>query len=1470
MTSRTTDKKVVGAVLVVGGGVAGVQSALDLAESGYKVYLVEKNLSIGGVMAQLDKTFPTNDCSMCILAPKLVDAGRHHNIEILTCAEVERVEGEAGNFTVVVKKHPRYVDIEKCTACDECTKVCPIELPNRYDENLGTRKAIYKLFAQAIPNAFAIEKRGPAPCKSACPIETSAQGYVALIRERKFEEAYALIRSVNPLPGICGRVCHHPCEQNCQRNEIDEPVAVAALKRFAVDYVMKHGMRKPPVNENRGKQGKHVAIIGSGPAGLACANDLALLGYDATVYESVSVPGGMLAIGIPDYRLPPDILESEINEIKALGVEININTPIGTAVSFKELHTNHDAVFVSVGTQIGKKLGVEGEDQEGMLHAVDFLRKINLGEKPAIGGRVAVIGGGNAAIDAARTALRLGAEQVFIVYRRSRVEMPANASEVDAAEDEGITIHYLAAPARIIGQDGKICAMQCIRMKLGEPDTSGRRRPIPIEGSEFTIEVDTIIPAISQEADLSFVPDELKRTRWGTLEVDDCYRTSMEGVFAGGDVVLGPATVIEAIDAGKRAALAIHQFIQGEPITPRPRLEKVHYELETRPAAQPRTHMAALDPKARRISFDEVELGFTEEEAVAEASRCLKCGICSECYECVKVCEPKAINHDTKEEKIQLNVGSVVLAPGFDEFDPTGLEEYGYRRYANVLTSIEFERMMGASGPFMGHIQRLSDGKPPRSVAFLQCIGSRDTAHGREYCSSVCCMYATKEAVIAKEHQKGLSTTIFMMDMRAYGKGFDQYYERAQARYGVRYVRARVSHVTEDAASKDLILHYEDEDGALKTERFDLVVLSVGLDPPRDAKRLADTFGIDLNTFGFSATPEFAPIVTARQGVYVAGAFQGPKDIPETVMQASAAAAKASEILYPARNTLVSEKIFPPERDVRGEPPRIGVFICHCGINIAGVVDVESVLQYTKSLPFVVYAERNLFTCAQDTQELITKKIKEHNINRVVVASCSPRTHEPLFQQTIREAGLNPYLFEMANIRDQCSWVHMEQPREATEKAKDLVRMAVEKACFLEPLERRKAAVTRAALVIGGGLAGMTAALNLANQGYHVALVEKEPELGGNLRHMYRTLSGADIQDYLKELVAKVTEHQKISVFSFASVEAVEGYIGNFESTIAHDGTETKFKHGVVIIATGASEKQATEYDYGTDPRIITQRQLEEMLETDTERAPENVVMIQCVGSRTEERSYCSRVCCAEAIKNALALKAKNPTANIFVLYRDMRTFGFLEQYYTRAREAGVLFIRYTPENPPRIEHKDAELVIITEDPILHETIAIPADLLVLSMATVPHQENKALAQLLKVPLNNDGFFLEAHMKLRPVDFATDGIFLCGMAHAPKLIDEAIAQAEAAAARAGVVLSKNFIETEALVSHIDERKCKGCGLCVEMCAYKAIEIDEEKHVAVVNATLCKGCGVCASSCRSGAPNIAGFTNEEIVAQLLAF
>ncbi|MBN1899979.1 CoB--CoM heterodisulfide reductase iron-sulfur subunit A family protein, partial [Candidatus Sumerlaeota bacterium] len=823
------------------------------------------------------------------------------------------------------------------------------------------------------------------------------------------------------------------------------------------------------------------------------------------------------------------------------------------------------------------------------------------------------------------------------------------------------------------------------------------------------------------------------------------------------------------------------------------------------------------------------------------------------------------------EEYINLDVGAVILAPGFDEFEPAVLEQYGYGRYPNVVTSIEFERILGATGPYEGHVKRPSDEKEPQKVAFLQCVGSRDSSHGKDYCSSVCCMYAVKEAVIAKEHTPELETTIFFMDMRTYGKGFDRYYERAKNEYGVRFIRSRISGVNEDLTTKNLVLKYETEDGVLYSEEFDMVVLSVGLNPPKSAAKLSEVFGVNLNRHGFSDSPEFHPLETTQEGIYVAGAFQGPKDVPETVMQASGAAVRAERLLAAARNSQTTEKVYPPETDVSTQSPRIGVFVCHCGVNIGGVVDVPAVTRYAATLPNVAYAGDNLFTCAQDTQEIMRNIIKEHNLNRVVVASCSPRTHEPLFQETLREAGLNPYLFEMANIRDQCSWVHMQMHKEATEKAKDLVRMSVFKANYLEPLKRQKTPVKKSALVIGGGVAGMTAALALSDQGFGVAIVEKEPELGGNMRHIFHTLRGGDPRKFLKETIDKINSDPLIKVFVSSRLKSIDGFLGNFKSLIASNDQEEEFEHGVVIVATGALEKQPAEYHYGESKRIITQRELEKRMAERKIGENDSIVMIQCVGSRNEERPYCSRVCCYEAIKNALKIKEVNPDVMVTILYRDIRTYGFHEAYYTKAREKGVIFIRFENDMPPEVQvDRDGTVDVTARDLILQRDVVIPADFLVLSMATVPNPDNAELAQMLKVPLNEDGFFLEAHMKLRPVDFATEGIFLCGMAHAPKLIDEAIAQGEAAAARASVILSHDEIETQGQVSYINPELCQGCGVCIEMCPYQAIVMDEEKGVAVVNATLCKGCGICASSCRCGAPDVGGFTNTEILAQLAAF
>ncbi|HHV61587.1 MAG TPA: CoB--CoM heterodisulfide reductase iron-sulfur subunit A family protein [Firmicutes bacterium] len=866
---------------------------------------------------------------------------------------------------------------------------------------------------------------------------------------------------------------------------------------------------------------------------------------------------------------------------------------------------------------------------------------------------------------------------------------------------------------------------------------------------------------------------------------------------------------------------------------------------------------------------------------------CIGCGLCE------NICMAGAVRYDDAASTRELNVGAIILALGFEPYDPGQMAEYGYGRYPNVVTSVEFERILSASGPFEGRVLRPSDGDIPRKIAFIQCVGSRDRSCGNEYCSSVCCMYASKEAVIAKEHAPGVEPTIFYMDMRSYGKGFDSYIERAKSEYGVRYIRTRVADISEVPETNNLIVSYEDEVGRVVTEEFDLVVLSVGLEPPKSAAGLARALGIELDEYGFARTGTFDPVETSRPGVFVCGAMQGPKDIPETVTQASGAAGAAAALLASARGSLVREKTYPPEKDLRGKGPRIGVFVCHCGINIGGVVDVPAVVEYARTLPHVVYAERNLYTCSQDTQKRIQEKIQEHGLTRVVVASCTPRTHEPLFQETIREAGLNHYLFAMANIRDQCSWVHMHEPELATEKAKDLVRMAVARAALLEPLERLPIPVKHSALIIGGGLAGMTAALDVARQGFEVHLVEREGELGGHLNRIYFTLKGEDVQERLRDLIRRIDGEPLIHVYPGCVVTEIAGYVGNFKSKIAPvgGGIEAEVEHGVVIVATGAGEFKPDKYLYGEDPRVITQSELEELLATGKiqpgSRAASTgtgrtFVMIQCVGSREGERNYCSRICCSEAVKNALRLKAADPEANIYVLYRDIRTYGEREVYFQRARAAGVVFIRYPEDEPPVVEpvagpeveqggkgKPVGELRVVVRDTLLGSKVAIPADMVVLAAAIVPNDSNRELAQMLKVPLDDNGFFLEAHMKLRPVDFATEGVFLAGLAHAPKSIDETVAQAHAAAARACTVLSLEEIRSDGIKSEVNKARCSGCGMCVDVCQYKAIELDFKERVAKINAALCKGCGACAATCRCGAITLKGFTDEEILAEVNA-
>jgi len=1004
-----------GSVMVVGAGIAGVQAALDLANSGYLVYLVEKSPAIGGTMAQLDKTFPTNDCSMCILSPKLVECGRHLNIQLFTLSEVEEITGEAGNFTVTIRENPRFIDMDKCIACGVCTDKCPKKVEDEFNQALIQRKAAYVKYPQAVPLKYVID----------------------------------------------------------------------------------------------------------------------------------------------------------------------------------------------------------------------------------------------------------------------------------------------------------------------------------------------------QEHCIFFIPDKKGKT--------------------------------------------------------------------------------------------------------------------GRCRACEKFCPADAVDFSQTGKVHSLKVGSVILAPGFTTFDPRRAETYHYQKFPNVITSLEFERILSASGPFQGHLVRPSDKTEPKKIAWLQCVGSRDVKYN-PYCSSVCCMYAIKEAVIAKEHAAhDLDTAIFFMDMRTFGKQFEQYYNRAEREQGVRFIRSRI-HTIDPAADNCLEIHYVDEHGGMHSEVFDLVVLSVGMEERKETQELARRLGVDLTPYNFVKTGTFQPVAASRPGIYVCGAMQGPKDIPESVMEASAAAAGASASLSPARWTRTKVKEMPPEKKVSPEElPRIGVFVCNCGINIGGIVDVPAVREYARSLPDVVYVEDNLFSCSQDSQVRIAQLLEEHNINRVVVAACSPMTHEPLFRETLMSVGLNKYLFEMANIRNQDSWVHSKEPEKATEKAKDLIRMAVARASLLKPLVEIPLTVNQRALVIGGGVAGMNAALNLADQGYETIIVEKEAGLGGNVRKLYHTIEGEDVQKYLVSLIRRVEAHDKIQVLTNALVVGFSGYKGNFttEVLVGPGMYERKIEHGALVVATGAVEYQPTEFLYGQHDRIMTQLEMGRLLDVNPAAAQkwQRVFFIQCVGSRNEKNPSCSRICCQGAVKHALHLKDLNPDLEVFILYRDMRTYGMLEDYYREARNQGILFVRFDPTNQPELAIEDGELKMSFIDHVLGFPVHLPADAVVLSAATVP-SDVEELASLLKLPRNAEGFFIEAHAKLRPVDFSSEGIFLCGTAHGPKLVGESIAQSLAAASRAGAFLADTTQTISGVTALVDPARCAACLICVRACPFNVPEITKE-NVSEINKAMCHGCGICAAECPAKTIELEHFEDDQISAKIKA-
>jgi len=847
------------------------------------------------------------------------------------------------------------------------------------------------------------------------------------------------------------------------------------------------------------------------------------------------------------------------------------------------------------------------------------------------------------------------------------------------------------------------------------------------------------------------------------------------------------------------------------------------------------------------------------------------------CRICEGVCQNKAIDLNQTPEQKEIRVGAVILSTGMEPFDPSVKREYHYGDFANIVTSMDYERLLSSTGPYQGEILRASDKEHPHKIAWIQCIGSRRVTQGdNSYCSAVCCTYTQKQVILTKEHYADADCTVFHNDIRSYGKDFERYYDRAANLPNVRFIRSYVSIVREDPETKNVVIRYATNEEGVKEEEFELVVLSIGLNPPTDAQTLASKFGIQLNDRRFCQTSPVNPMATNRKGIFVTGAFQGPVDIPESVFSASGAGSQVGELLNHRRGDLSQERIYPPERDVSKEEPKIGVFICHCGANIGRIVNVPEVVEYCKTLPNVVHAQEQLFSCATNSAKQITDVTRDMGLNRVIVAACSPRTLEPLFRDTVREAGINQYYFEMANIREHNSWVHAKQKDEATQKAKDIIRMSAARARRLAPLQEIDLGVNKAALVLGGGVAGMNCALSIANQGHDVHLVEKASKLGGSARNIHSTLYGLDIQEYLRDLIAKVYKHPLIHVYHDATITEAAGYVGNFVTAVRSDKGLTQIKHGAAVIAIGADLYKPTEYLYGEDQRVLTQLELEERIAHKDENITNaaSLVMIQCVGCRNEERNYCSRVCCSVSVKHALKLKELNPDMDIYVLFRDMRTYGFNEDFYREASSQDIKFIRYEPEQKPEVEQGEAEdgrpvLKVTVTDFVLGKKLVLDADVISLAAAVVPSASTNEVAALFKVTLNPDGFFKEAHVKLRPVDFATDGVYVCGMAHYPKFLPETINQSFGAAGRVLTLLSRDVVVASGAVCDVDESRCVSCGACITACTYGAIDFFETAmgRKARVNPVLCKGDGVCNAKCPTNAIQLKHFTDEEILSEI---
>ena len=890
-------------VLVVGGGIAGIQASIDLANMGFQVYLVEQSPSIGGRMAQLDKTFPTNDCAMCILAPKMIECYRHENVKVLSYSEVAAVEGELGRFQARILMKPRYIDEAKCTGCGECAEQCPVEVLSEFNQGMGKRKAIYKPFAQAIPNLYVIDRKGISPCRDGCPAGTRVHGYVALTSKGKFQEALDVVRETLPFPAICGRACHHPCEDQCNRRDVDEPVSIRALKRFISDWARENDEAPPQALEPTREE--KVAVVGAGPSGLTCALRLLEMGYPVTVFEASGKAGGMVTGCIPDYRIPTEIASYDVDRVLASGVEVKTNTRVGKDITFDQLKKDHKAVFVAVGCQDAARLPVEGAEAKGVLYGLPFLQEAKAsGKVEGFGQTAIVIGGGNVGIDCARIALRLGAKEVHLVCLEtrdltSRDRMPAHSWEIEEAEEEGVIIHGSLGPKKVLSENGRVAGLETA-VCTSVYDEGGGFAPKFSEGSGPSIAGDTLIIAIGQRSDLTGF-EGLEKTARGTIGADEVtLETNLPGVFAGGDIVRGPASIIEAVAQGNEAAISIDRFINGldlregrekEAEAPVPLPER---EIERRE----RVELRLRAPEERVRDFQEIELALTTEAAIEEASRCLNCAVCSDCRLCEKTCQAKAIRYDQEERYLDVNVGAVILATGLDLYDVSKLGEYGYGKIENVITAMEYERLTSASGPTAGELMRPSDGKLAKNIAFIQCVGSRDFRH-KAYCSSVCCMHATKEAILAYEHHPGTKSTIFYMDLRAVGKRFQEYIARARDEYNVTYVRGRPARI-DVAENGNPIIWYEDTTTReTKTFETELVILSQALVPSVGVQELAARLGITLDEYGFVEIPDRLshPLDSSRAGIFACGYAHSPRDIPDSVVQASGSAARAAEVL---------------------------------------------------------------------------------------------------------------------------------------------------------------------------------------------------------------------------------------------------------------------------------------------------------------------------------------------------------------------------------------------------------------------------------------------------------------------------------------------------------------------------------------------------------------------------------------------